>query len=156
MKLIYNFLQSAIKRHFEETKLLIDQLASINNNILLSEPVKSGRPLGEIVLHMIRSYEYYLQGLTNGIWKPLPYTLTKYNSVQKIKDLYDIVIDKAKRYLEEISQATLTNVLEDFNRPATNLEVLLEMLEHGIQHRGQLLVYFRLLGLEPVKIPYIV
>ncbi len=91
MKLVFNFLQSAIERHFEETGLLIDQLAD-NNNILLSEPVQSGRPLGEIFLHMIRSYEYYLRGLTNGIWKPLPYTLTKYDSIQKIKDMADILL----------------------------------------------------------------
>ena len=51
MKQVHRFLTSAIERHFEETKLLIDQLVDQD---ILSEPVQTGRPLGEIVLHMIR------------------------------------------------------------------------------------------------------
>lgn len=150
---VYRILKSAIERHFEETKLLIDQLT---DQILLDEPVRSGRPLGEVVLHMIRSFEYYSRGLTTDHWEPLSYNLTTYSSALEIKNLYEDVINKTKIYLNEISSNTLNDVLEDFNRPVTRTEVLLEMLEHSIQHRGQILVYFRLLGLEPAKIPYIV
>lgn len=150
---VYGILKSAIGRHFEETKLLIDQLS---DQILLEEPVQSGRSLGEIVLHMIRSFEYYSRGLTTNHWEPLPYNLTTCGSALEIKNLYEDVVNKTKNYLNEISPTALNDVLEDFNRPATKTEVLLEMLEHSIQHRGQILVYFRLLGLEPPKIPYIV
>ncbi len=150
---VYGFLKSAIERHFEETKLLIDQLS---DQILLEEPVQSGRPLVEIVLHMIRSFEYYSRGLSTDHWEPLPYDLTVYGSALEIKSLYEDVVYKTKSSLNEISLTSLNDVLENFNRPASKMEVLLEMLEHSIQHRGQILVYFRLLGMEPVKIPYIV
>ncbi|MFX1283347.1 MAG: DinB family protein [Promethearchaeota archaeon] len=150
---VYTFLQSAIDRYFDETRLLIDQLT---DHILLAEPVQSGRSLGEIVLHIIRSLEYYSRGLITDHWEPLAYNLTTYSSASNIKNLYEDVIHKVKSYLNEISPIALNDVLEDFNHPATKAEVLLEMLEHGIQHRGQILVYFRLLGLEPAKIPYIV
>ena len=150
---VYGFLKSAIERHFEETKLLIDQLS---DQILLEEPVQSGRPLVEIVLHMIRSFEYYSRGLSTDHWEPLPYDLTVYGSALEIKSLYEDVVYKTKSSLNEISLTSLNDVLENFNRPASKMEVLLEMLEHSIQHRGQILVYFRLLGIEPVKIPYIV
>jgi len=150
---VYGFLKSAIERHFEETKLLIDQLS---DQILLEEPVQLGRPLVEIVLHMIRSFEYYSRGLSTDHWEPLPYDLTVYGSALEIKSLYEDVVYKTKSSLNEISLTSLNDVLENFNRPASKMEVLLEMLEHSIQHRGQILVYFRLLGIEPVKIPYIV
>lgn len=155
MEMVYKFLIAAVERHFEETRLLINQLTD-QDQILLSEPVQTGRPLGEIVLHMIRSFEYYVQGLVTGHWEPLPYNLSTYSTAQKIQNLYDNVVNKVKNQLEELSPAALNDVLENFNRPATKAEVLLEMLEHSIQHRGQILVYFRLLGLEPERIPYIV
>ncbi|MFX1546045.1 MAG: hypothetical protein ACFFCU_07530, partial [Promethearchaeota archaeon] len=84
MNNVYQLLKSAIERYIEETKLLIDQLT---NQILLDEPVQSGRPLGEIFLHMIRSIEYYLQGVINDHWEPLTYNLKTYNSVEDIINL---------------------------------------------------------------------
>lgn len=153
MNQVYRFLSSAIERHFEETKLLIDQLVDQD---ILSEPVQTGRPLGEIVLHIIRSLEFYLRGLTTNHWEPLPYNLSDYRSAQDISNLYNAVVNKAMTHLKQISPAGLNDILENFNRSATKAEILLEMLEHSIQHRGQLLVYLRLLDLEPAKIPYIV
>ncbi|MHA2176284.1 MAG: DinB family protein [Candidatus Hodarchaeales archaeon] len=144
--------QSAI-RHFEETQLIIDQLS---DNLIKKEPVISGRSLGEIVLHIIRSLEYYTQGLAKNIWKPLPYSLDDYSSAQSLKELYSGVVTKVLDYLEIIREQNLETVLIHGNRSATRIELLTEMLEHSIQHRGQLLVYYRLLGLEPAKIPYII
>lgn len=153
MKEVYRFLSSAVERHFEETKLLIDQLDKLD---VFNEPVQTGRPLGEIVLHMIRSLEFYLRGLATDHWEPLSYNLSDYGSAQDIKNLYHAVVNKTLTHLKQVSPAELNNVLVNFNRSATKAEVLLEMLEHSIQHRGQILVYFRLLDLEPAKIPYIV
>ncbi|MHA2462691.1 MAG: DinB family protein [Candidatus Thorarchaeota archaeon] len=33
--------------------------------------------------------------------------------------------------------------------------MLLELIEHSIHHRGQITVYYRLLGIKPAHIPYI-
>ncbi|MFX0122215.1 MAG: DinB family protein [Candidatus Hodarchaeota archaeon] len=153
MKQVYRLLVAAAERHFEETCLLIEQL---DDQAILSEPVQTGRPLGEIVLHIIRSLEFYSRGLANDHWEPLSYNLSDYTSTQDLNKLYNIVVKKALTHLKHISPADLNDILKNFNRSATKAEVLLEMLEHSIQHRGQLLVYLRLLNLEPAKIPYIV
>ena len=153
--MLFNFLISAINRHFDETRLLLDQLTDHDPN-LLSEPVLSGRSLGEILLHMIRSIEFYSRGVATNHWEPLSYNITTYRSAQEIKTLYEDVITKSKDHLERMSPSMLDESLEDFNRPATKSEFLLELLEHSIQHRGQMLVYLRLLGIKPVEIPYIV
>ena len=150
---VYTFLTSTIERHLDETKLLIDQLT---DQLIFSEPVQTGRPLGEIVLHMIRSLEFYSRGLATNHWEPLSYNLSDYGSAQDISNLYTTVVKKSLNHLKQLSPADLNNTLDNFNRSATKLEVLMEMLEHSIQHRGQLLVYFRLVNLEPAKIPYIV
>jgi len=153
LKQVYTFLTSAIERHFEETKLLVNQLT---DQIIVSEPVQTGRPLGEIILHMIRSLEFYSRGLATNHWEPLSYNLSDYGSAQDINNLYTTVVKKSLNHLKQLSPADLNDTLNNFNRSTSKLEVLMEMLEHSIQHRGQLLVYFRLVNLEPAKIPYIV
>ena len=145
--------KEAILRHFQETEVLIDQLT---DESLTQEPVSSGRPLGEIVLHIIRSFEFYSQGLAKNIWKPLTYDLKTYSSAKKMEKLFKQVVERVKGYINLIQSDSLDDIVTGFNREATKLEILLEMLEHSIQHRGQILVYYRLVGIEPEKIPYIV
>jgi uncharacterized damage-inducible protein DinB len=149
----YEVLKKAVLRHLEETRLLIDQLT---DQVVLSEPVPTGRSVGELFLHMIRSMEYYLRGLVLDRWEPLPYNLGTYRTAADIKGLYENVAEKVGMYLEKLQPDILERVEGRFNRTATRAEMLLEMLEHSVQHRGQILVYFRLLGIEPAKIPYIV
>ena len=59
-------------------------------------------------------------------------------------------------YTNQVSPEDLHQVSDSFNRPATIAEILLEMIEHSIHHRGQITVYYRLLNLEPISIPYII
>ena len=145
--------KGAILRHFQETEVLINQLT---DESLTQEPVPSGRPLGEIVLHIIRSFEFYSQGLAKNIWKTLTYDLKTYSSAKKLKKLFKQVVEKVKDYIDLIQSDSLDDIVTGFNREATKIEILLEMLEHSIQHRGQILVYYRLVGIDPEKIPYIV
>jgi len=149
----YELIFRAINRHFNETKLIIDQLT---DEALYETPVQSGRSLGDVVMHLIRSIEYYSQGLAKNVWTPLTYDLMKFSTALKVKSLFNDVLNKANNYLIEIDRKNMNESYENGNRPAKRVEVLLEMLEHSIQHRGQILVYYRLLGIEPVKIPYII
>lgn len=142
-----------IIRHFEETKLFIDEL---NDEIILQKPLKDGRSLGEIVLHMIRSIEFYLTGIVKNEWSPLAYNLDEYGNKDAIKKLYSKVTSNAVLILKQISDSILTEEVLDFSKPATKAEILQEMLEHSLHHRGQLSVYFRLLEMNPQIIKYII
>ncbi len=145
--------KNALLRHFEETRLILDQLT---DEVINQEPVPNGRPLGEIVLHIIRSFEFYSRGLAKNVWKPLNYHLETYSSEKRMKKLFNDVILKSREYLDSIQSSDLYEIVKGFNRETTKIEILLEMLEHSIQHRGQILVYYRLVGIEPAKIPYII
>ncbi|MHA2270483.1 MAG: DinB family protein [Candidatus Hodarchaeales archaeon] len=151
--MLYPFLKMQILRHFNETRSVIDQLT---DEVIMAEPVESGRLLGEIVLHMLRSAEFYLRGLVKDIWEALPYDLSTYGTAREIKTLYEGVIASCTSYLGQLEVSDLEEVINRFSRPATKAELLLEMLEHSIQHRGQVLVYYRLLGIAPSVIAYIV
>ena len=149
----YELIFEALIRHFNETKLIIDQLT---DEVLFETPVQSGRSLGDVVMHLIRSIEYYSQGLAMNIWTPLNYSLEEFSTALKIKRLFEEVVSRSSKYLLEIDRNSLGESYKKGNRPAKRVEVLLEMLEHSLNHRGQILVYYRLLGLEPAKIPYII
>ncbi len=151
--MLHPFLKAQILRHFNETRTVIDQLT---DKLVIAEPVESGRPLGEIVLHMLRSAEFYLRGLVKEVWEALPYELSTYGTAREIQGLYEDVVAKCTSYLDQLEASNLEEVVNRFNRPATKAELLLEMLEHSIQHRGQVLVYYRLVGIEAAVIPYII
>ncbi|HUT82098.1 MAG TPA: DinB family protein [Candidatus Bathyarchaeia archaeon] len=151
--MLTKFLTKAIKRHFDETNLLIEQ---ITDELLEKKAAEETRDTIELILHMIRSIEYYSRGLTKGIWESLPYTREKYSTSKEIIKLYLEVTNRVMKYLEEITDEDLDKKITEFNRPATMGEILLEMLEHSIHHRGQLTVYYRMNNIKPAKIDYFI
>ncbi|TFH08987.1 MAG: hypothetical protein E4H14_05315 [Candidatus Thorarchaeota archaeon] len=151
--MMYKMLISTVRRHLKETIPVIKQLTEIN---VMSRPIDSGREIGEIVLHMLRSLEYYMKGITTNQWEPLAYYLETYDSAELIIELAEKVFEKVKVYTSLISTSDLGRNIESFSRPATVAELILGMVEHSIHHRGQITAYYRLLGVEPVPIPYII
>ena len=132
---------------------LIKQLVEVN---ILGKPVEGVREIGEVVLHTVRSLEYYMKGITTNQWEVLPYNLETYDSAEAIIELAEKVFEEVKVYVSLISTSDLGRKIESFNRPATVVELILEMVEHSIHHRGQITVYYRFLGIEPATISYII
>jgi uncharacterized damage-inducible protein DinB len=132
---------------------IIEQLVEMD---IMNAPFPDGRALGEIILHMLRSLEYYIKGVVTNQWEPLPYYLETYDSAEGIIQLAKEVFNKVRVYTNMLSVNDLGRIIKSFNRPATVEELILEMLEHSIHHRGQITVYYRLLGIKPVPIRYIV
>ncbi|MGY5871627.1 MAG: DinB family protein [Candidatus Thorarchaeota archaeon] len=151
--MMYKMLVAAVRRHIEETLPLIRQLTEVD---VLSRPIDGGREIGEVVLHVVRSLEYYMKGITTNQWEPLPYFLETYDSAESIIELAENVFEQVKVYVSLISTSDLGRKIESFNRPATVAELILEMIEHSIHHRGQITTYYRLLGVSPIPIKYII
>jgi uncharacterized damage-inducible protein DinB len=150
---MYRTLISAVKRHLKETMPLIEQLVDID---VMSKPYSEGREIGEVILHLVRSVEYYIKGIITNQWEALPYTLEKYDSAEAIIELASEVFTRVELFANMISSGDLGRKIELFSRPASVSELILEMIEHSIHHRGQITVYYRLLGIPPNKIEYIV
>ncbi|MHA2426364.1 MAG: DinB family protein [Candidatus Thorarchaeota archaeon] len=151
--MLYEFLKETVERHLDETLPLIEQLTEVD---IMSQPTPGVREIGEVVLHLIRSLEYYMQGIVKNQWESLPYTLEKYDSAESIINLTKDVFERVKQYMNIIPSMDLSRVIDSFNRPATVGEIILEMVEHSIHHRGQITVYYRLLDIKPNSIPYII
>ena len=151
--MLHKFLSAALNRHLDETQTLISQ---VNDGDLTKVPIKDGRPLGEVLLHMLRSMDFYLIGLAKNDWTPLSYSLEEYKTAKALKALSREVFDRAREYVDQLSDGNLEKSTNSFNRPATAAEILLEVIEHSIHHRGQITVYYRLLGIDVPEIPYII
>ncbi|MFW9870123.1 MAG: DinB family protein [Candidatus Thorarchaeota archaeon] len=151
--MVYELLKDAVRRHLDETMPLIEQLRDVD---IMSKPISEGREIGEVVLHLIRSLEYYMRGIVESFWEPLPYTLETYNSSEAIIQLADQVFKRVSEYMYFVRLVNFNERIDSFNRPATIAEIILEMIEHSIHHRGQLTVYYRLLGITPEQISYII
>lgn len=149
----YKLLRDSLKRHLEETLPLIEQLVEVD---IMSRPVPHGRELGEVVLHLIRSIEFYMRGVATNQWESLPYSLETYDSAEAIIQLARDVFERVKVYVSIISSSDIERTIKLFSRPVSVAEIVLEMLEHSIHHRGQITVYYRLLGISPKPIQYIV
>ncbi|MFW9812902.1 MAG: DinB family protein [Candidatus Thorarchaeota archaeon] len=151
--MLFGFLKDSVERHLDETLPLIEQLTEMD---IMSQPTPDVRAIGEVVLHLIRSLEYYMQGIVKDQWESLPYTMEKYDSAESIIDLAKDVFAKVRVYLNVIPSLDHSRIIKSFNRPATIGELLLEMIEHSIHHRGQITIYYRLLGITPKSIAYII
>ena len=151
--MIPKILIEALKRHLKETLPLIEQLSEVN---IMSKPCPECKEVGEVVLHMVRSAEFYMRGITTNQWEPLVYSLEQYDSAEAIIELATEVFKRVDVYADMISSSDLGRRVKPFDQSATIAELLLEMIEHSIHHRGQITVYYRLLGMTPSKIDYII
>lgn len=151
--MMYDFLKESLERHLDETLPLVQQLTEVD---ITNQPTPGAREIGEVVLHLVRSLEYYMQGIVKNHWESLPYTLESYDTPESIVNLSGDVFARVKQYMNNIQSKDLERVIDSFNRPATVAEIIHEMIEHSVHHRGQITVYYRLLGIAPSSIAYII
>jgi len=150
---MYKFLISAVNRHLKETLPIIEQLTETD---IWNVPFPEGREIGEVVLHMIRSLEFYMRGITTNQWEFLSYSIEEYDSAEAIIQLAGDVFKHVEVYASLISSTDMERKVKPFDTEATIAQLIMEMLEHSIHHRGQITAYLRLLGITPVPIKYII
>ena len=97
-----------------------------------------------------------MKGITTNQWEPLKYSLEEYDSSEAIIELAANVFKHIEVYVSLISATDMERKVKPFNTEATISQLIMEMLEHSIHHRGQLITYLRLLGVEPIPIKYII
>lgn len=168
---VQEFLKEAVIRHLQETSVFLKKLHEYENvslkemlnqdkiepdSLLFKIPAEGARPLGEVILHMIRSLEFYTVGIVENKWEPLQYNLLEFSTIPEILVLYETVATKVTEYIDRLTSDMLKAEVIKFNRPATKAELIQEMLEHSVHHRGQLSVYYRFLEIEPPSIAYII
>jgi len=125
------------------------------------EAQRDFRPVGEmmtafdLIFHMFSQERVMLVGCVTG-----ELAMSEFQAVQKDKENLQTIEDLARygeavhcetsQWLFSAPAAELVKPVETFFGPSTPEKLLLNALEHIFHHRGQLYVYLRMLGIEPV------
>jgi len=134
---------------------LLDTIA-IEPNMVEFHPSPDSRITEEIVLHLIRSMHYYLQGVISNIWEPLPYSFERYSSWERISELWTSLLPELRQKLDKLDSTIYHTNYTDLPTPAFGLNLIIELLTHHSHHIGQILLYLRLNGISPPAYPFIV
>jgi len=89
----------------------------------------------------LRTHSRFVTG--NQLEKPK--TKTKEDITYYLNDFFDVVLD----YLENTSQEDLAEIVDVWYGKVSKASILLTMDNHLSHHRGQLVIYLRLLGIKP-------
>jgi uncharacterized damage-inducible protein DinB len=125
------------------------------------EHQKDFRPMPEmftvfdLAFHMFSQEKVMLIGCRTGKMALREFEQVK-NDKQGLKTIEDLVLygeaihQETSRWLAAASSEDLAKPVETFFGPSTPEKLLASALEHMLHHRGQLYVYLRLLGIEPL------
>lgn len=109
----------------------------------------------DLVFHMFSQEKVMLGACTSGTLSldDCRQVENDKRALQTIKDLarYGEEVHAAtSRWMKSALEAELGKTVHTFIGPSTPEKALLSALEHILHHRGQLYVYLRLMGIEPV------
>lgn len=125
-------------------------------DLLNYSPNPDSRTTGQILLHIIRSFEYYITGVASDIWKPLDYTIEQFDDFKKIKDLLQSTKTKLFPLIEQLDGDKLHHLFDELENPSFGLNLLIELLYHQSEHIGQLQVYLRSNDIKPSAYPFLI
>jgi uncharacterized damage-inducible protein DinB len=120
------------------------------------QPNPSSRTTGQILMHIIRSFEYYITGVSTDIWKPLDYSTERYDDLTKIAELIQDVKGRLFPQIDQLDGDRLHHYFDHLDRPSFGLNLLIELLYHQSEHIGQLQVYLRCNNLQPPAYPFLI
>jgi len=142
--------------HFDEVHAITCKaVLQIPNQHRDFRPASEMMTAFDLVFHMFSQEKVMLGACTSGTL-----ALDDFRQVESDKNALQTIEDLT-RYGEEVHKATaqwtrsaskdeLTKTVRTFIGPSTPEKLLLSALEHIFHHRGQLYVYLRLMGIEPV------
>lgn len=109
----------------------------------------------DLVFHMFSQEKVMLSACTSGTLSLEDFRQVESdkNALQTIEALacYGEEVHAAtSRWMRSGSEAELGKTVQTFIGPTTPEKLLISALEHIFHHRGQLYVYLRLMGIEPV------
>lgn len=109
----------------------------------------------DLVFHMFSQEKVKLGACTGGRLSLEDFRRVESDkhALQSIEDLArygEEVHATASRWMRSASEAEVGKTVQTFIGPSTPEKLLLSALEHILHHRGQLYVYLRLMGIEPV------
>ncbi|OIJ17627.1 damage-inducible protein DinB [Anaerobacillus alkalilacustris] len=149
MARIYEFIPGWVSHR----KAVIELLNTVQDEQLHYKPWKGAMSFAELVLHITGSMNMFVETVKNGELVQQ----TEKKSFKTVGDLKAIVIEETKQTrieLELLTDKQLNKIIDFYGTKMTGTALLTTAKDHEIHHKGQLLTYARLMGIN--SLPFFV
>lgn len=133
-------------------RVLIELLDSVGNEQLNFRPWEGGMSFAELTTHVIGSTSMFVRIVGGGT--PEKAAPAAYETIEQLRDFAKSQTEQTKAELESITEEQLQRIVEFATMKMTGQAMLEMAKEHEIHHKGQLLTYARIAGVE--KLPFFV
>jgi len=125
-------------------------IAAIPSDRLDFRPKPDMMTARELALHLLGNYAFLTAGLADGNWAVDMFTIPgEYPSTEAIVARFDSLYGAAREKLPAVPDAAFERRVSPFGAEQKVSSLVVGIAEHEIQHRGQLQVYLRLMGVTP-------
>ena len=134
---------------FKATRKVV---AAIPSDRLDFKPTPEMMSARELALHLMGNYTFLESGLTKNRWDTNAFKVDgKAGSTAELVSTFDSIYQTARTNLEKVPDEAFEQRAKPFGAEQKVSTLVLAMAEHEIQHRGQMQVYLRLMGVKPVN-----
>jgi uncharacterized damage-inducible protein DinB len=134
-------------------KTIIQAATLIPKGKLEWGPAKGLYSFGDLLRHMVDTEEFWIQGVLQGKGGSPDRKRKGYPTVAKIFKDWDRVHQKTLATLSRMPVSSLTKKVKiEQNGKVPVGWLLWHVVEHEVHHRAHILLYLRLLGVEPPQI----
>ena len=146
---MYVTISDFIKEWNREAMLTQNVLNGLIDESLKQQVYPEGRTLGRIAWHLTTNIPDYLShfgfkidGIENAESAP--------TSAKEIAETFQEVSSHTAQIIEQqLTDESLEQIQEAFGRQESNSQILMGLIKHIVQHRGQITVLMRQAGLKP-------
>jgi uncharacterized damage-inducible protein DinB len=135
--------------------VVIEILEKFTDEQLEYKPWDKGMTLKQLVLHIVESAKFFVNTVKEGKLSKNPERKAEINSIDELRQYTQELTEETKNHLTELSDEHFQNLVDVSAMFGTNLpgSALLQLMrDHEIHHKGQLMVYARLLGIESLPL----
>ena len=136
-----------LETRFKATRKVV---ASIPSDKLDFKPTPEMMSARELALHLMGNYTFLESGLAQKRWDIKTFEVDgKSGSTDELVSTFDSIYQTARQNLEKVPDEAFEQRAKPFGTEQKVSTLVLAMAEHEIQHRGQMQVYLRLMGVKP-------
>jgi uncharacterized damage-inducible protein DinB len=127
-------------------------IAAIPAEKLDFRPMPDMMSARDLALHLVGNYTFLHAGLSAGNWTTDTFTIPgEFPHTDAIVSKLDAVYRESAEKLPTLPDASFETRVSVFGREQKVGTLVQGIAEHEIQHRGQLQVYLRLMGVKPAS-----
>ena len=125
-------------------------IAAVPSDRLDFRPMPDMITARELALHLLGNYTFLDAGLADGSWDPKTFHVAgDYPTTEAIVAKFDALYGTARAKLPAVPDEVFERRVSPFGTEQKVSSLVQGIAEHEIQHRGQLQVYLRLMGVKP-------